>query len=173
MEAIDLYLQRVSESGVRDRLRQLFQIDEGEEEDIPSVTTDEEIATAESELGFTLPPSYKQLVRMVPPHHGFLDIYGIVDPHGLGADIVSANRGDSAAFPPFLIGVVGCDNGDVFCFDTRHPDERGEYPIVRFDHEIHNEETGASTDFEVMDKDLGAFLLGCLEGVLRGTDASE
>ena len=75
---------------------------------------------------------------------------------GSALDIVSANR-DRAV--PFLIKVVPTLSGDSFCFDTRHPDQRGEYPIVRYDHEVHGEE---SNEFETVARDLGEFLLGSL-----------
>ena len=72
-------------------------------------------------------------------------------------DIVSTNRGPHAWFPTFLIAVVGDDSGGEYCFDTRHADERGEFPIVLLDPEIHDEN---SLDFEPVAKDLGEFLLG-------------
>jgi hypothetical protein len=77
----------------------------------------------------------------------------------LGEEIVSVNRGPNACYPAFLIVLAGDDSGNAYGFDTRYPDERGEYPIVFFDHEIHNQD---STDFETVANDLGEFLLGSL-----------
>jgi ankyrin repeat protein len=154
MEAIDEYLRRLGEPGVRDRFRQIYHIEEEESDRKPA--TRRQVAAAERKLGIPLPPSYKKLVTTVSPYDGGYGVRWIVDPHGLGADIVSANR---TRLSPFLIAVVDRDDGDSYCFDTRHPDERGEYPIVHFDHEVHDEE---STDFEAVAEDLGAFLLASL-----------
>jgi ankyrin repeat protein len=161
MEAIDLYIQRLSEPGVRDRLRQMYHVDEDEVS--REVATEEQVAAAERELGLPLPPSYKKLITTVSPYDGGYEIHGIDDPHGLGAGIVGANQGrEGRPFPPYLIGVVPCPNGDTFCFDTRYPDKREEYPIVLFDHEVHSEDTEEWAEFETVNNDLGEFLLGCL-----------
>ena len=163
MEAIDRYLERLNEPGLRERLREMYHVDE----DLANlgVATEEQIEAAESELGVRLPPSFKKLVTTVSPYDGGYEAYGIVGPDPFGAGIVVANaKGESQTYPRFLIGIVPCPNGDAFCFDTRYPDKRGEYPIVLFDHEIHSANSEDWTELETVAKDLGEFLLGSLPG---------
>ncbi len=125
--------------------------------------TEEQIAAAERKLGVRLPPSYKKLVTTLSPYDGGYEVLGIADPDQFGSAIVTMNaKGESQTYPPFLIGVVPCLNGDAFCFDTRYPDKRGEYPIVLFDHEVHSAESEDWTKFETVANELGEFLLGCL-----------
>ncbi len=154
MDAIDRYLERLAEPGMRAYLRALYGPAEEKADQPPARRRT--VAAAEKKLGVRLPPSYKKLVTTVGPYDGGYEVWWIEDPVGPGADIVSANR---TRLAPSLISVVPVLNGDSFCFDTRRGDERGEYPIVRYDHEIHGEK---STDFETVASDLGAFLLGCL-----------
>jgi ankyrin repeat protein len=163
MDAIDRYVQRLNEPGLRDRLREMYHVDEAEAS--REVVSEVQVAAAERELGIRLPPSFRKLVTTLSPYDGGYEVYGIVDPDRFSADIVTANaKGESQAYPPFLIGVVPCPNGDAFCFDTRYPDKRGEYPIVLFDHEIHSPESEDWTKFETVANDLGEFLLGSLPG---------
>jgi hypothetical protein len=163
MDAIDRYFQRLNELGLRDQLREMYGIDENEAS--RRVVSDERVAAAERELGFQLPPSYKKLVTTLSPYAGGYETYGIADSDHFAAGIVAANpKGDGRPYPPFLIGVVPCLNGDTFCFDTRYPDSRGEYPIVLHDHEVHGPETADWTEFETVANDLGEFLLGSLPG---------
>ena len=94
------------------------------------------------------------------PYDGVYGIYWVSESEPIGADIVSINRNYRLVpLPPFLIAVVGDDSGDEYCLDTRHPDEQGGDPIVRFDHECHHE---GSTNFETVARDLGEFLLESL-----------
>jgi ankyrin repeat protein len=163
MDAIDRYLERLNEPGLRDRLREMYHVDEAEGS--RGVATEAQVAAAERELGIRLPPSYKKLVTTLSPYDGGYEVYGIADPDQLSADIVTASgKGESEYYPPFLIGVVPCPNGDIYCFDTRYPDKRGEYPIVLFDHEVHSAESEDWTKFETVASDLGEFLLGSLPG---------
>ncbi len=154
MDAIDRYLERLAEPGMRAYLRELY-VPAEEKADQPPARR-RTVAAAEKKLGVRLPPSYTKLVTTLGPYDGGYEVWWIEDPVGPGADLVSANR---TRLAPSLISVVPVLSGDSFCFDTRRADERGEYPIVRFDHEIHTEE---STDFETVASDLGEFLLGCL-----------
>ena len=148
MDAIDRYLERLAELGMRAYLRELYGPAEEKADQPPA--RHRTVAAVEKKLGVRLPPSYKKLVTTVGPYDGGYEVWWIEDPVGPGADIVSANR---TRLAPSLISVVPVLNGDSFCFDTRRADERGEYPIVRYDHEVHGE---ASTDFETVAGDLGA-----------------
>ena len=121
-------------------------------------TSEEHIIAAEKDLGIALPPSYRKLVLATEPRDKEYGLFWVwVD--GLdtgGEDIVSANQGYHVYVPPFLIAFMGTDNGDAYCFDTRHPDGRGEYPIVFMDHECCSPDL---TEFETSAADLGEFLL--------------
>jgi ankyrin repeat protein len=167
MDAIDRYIERLNEPGLRDRLREMYHVD-GDEVS-REVATGEQVAEAERGLDIRLPPSYKKLVTTLSPYDGGYEAYGIVATDRFSAPIVTANlEGEGHPYPPFLIGVVPCLNGDAYCFDTRYPDRRGEYPIVLFDHEVHSPESEDWTRFETVANDLGAFLLASLPA-----DASE
>jgi hypothetical protein len=105
MDAIDRYLERLDEPGLRDRLRAMYYVDEDEVS--RDVATQEQIVAVERELGIRLPPSYKKLVTALSPYDGGFEAYGIIGRHEFGADIVSANpKSGGQTYPPFLIGVV-------------------------------------------------------------------
>jgi hypothetical protein len=163
MDLMDQYLSRLLDPAVRSFNRRLHGINEGDPDPDPSVVTDQHISASEKALGVALPRSYGKLVTTVQPSDAEYGLYWVQgdELNLFGADIVSVNRGPNSALPPFLVAVQGVDNGDEYCFDTRHPDERGEYPIVHFNHEIHNED---STEFERASDDLGGFLFGSLGG---------
>jgi cell wall assembly regulator SMI1 len=165
MDAIDRYIERLNDPAVRSFKRMMNHVDEGELEQVDRTRTSEgHIVAAEKELGMMLPPSYRKLVTTTDPRDKEYGLYWVwVD--GLDTfseDIVSVNQrfhGDYA--PPFLIAVFGTDEGDEYCFDTRYPDERGEYPIVLWDQRTCGTET---TEFETQSRDLGEFLLASLGG---------
>jgi hypothetical protein len=154
MDAMDQYLARLGDPAVRSFNRKLNGIDEGDPEPVLLEVSEAHIKAAEDELGLALPPSYRKLVTTAQPFDAEYGLYWI-------SEIAWGNRGPDARFPQFVIPFLGCDNGDEYGFDTRHPDERGEYPIVLLDHEIHGAD---STDFEPVARDLGEFLLGSLGG---------
>lgn len=158
MEAIERYIERLAEPGMREYLRKLHWVDETLADQAPARPG--VVRAAERKLGVRLPPSYKRLVTTFGPYDAGFQVYWIEDPHGLGADIVHANRPRLA---PGLIALMPFPNGDTLCFDTRARDERGEYPIVHFDHEIHSQE---STEFEVCFRDLGDMLLRHMPAVV-------
>jgi hypothetical protein len=149
MEAIDRYIERLSDPAVRSFKRRLNGVDEDEPgPPDPPRTSEADVAAVEEALGITLPPSYRKLVSTTDPRDKEYGLYWVwVD--GLdtfGPDIVSVNQEFRDGYaPPFLIAVLGTDDGNAYCFDTRHPDGRGEYPIVLWDHECCGVET---TEFE-------------------------
>jgi hypothetical protein len=164
MDAIERYIECLSDPAVRSFKRMANHVDEEELGPVyRSRTSEEHVVAAEKELGMTLPPSYRKLVTTTDPRDKEYGLYWVwVD--GLdtfGEDIVSVNQKYRDYAPPFLVAVLGTDDGDEFCFDTRHPDERGEYPIVLWNQECRGEET---TEFETQATDLGEFLLGSLGG---------
>jgi hypothetical protein len=157
MNSIDEYIARVSDTAVQSYNRREF--DEGNPLPAKPDVTEDHISAAEAALGVALPPSYRKLMKTVHPVDAPVCWIWDNETDTLGEEIVSVNRSDYANYPEFLIVLGGDDSGNAFGFDTRSPDERGEYPIVYFDHEIHNED---STDFERLARDLGEFLLGSL-----------
>jgi hypothetical protein len=161
MDAIDRYIERLSEPAVRAYWRKIHGFDEEESEPEAFQLGEDHIMAAEKALGITLPPSYRKLVLTTQPYGGMYGVCWVWDGNRVMTDIVTTKESGYSPFPSFLIAVVDHENGDADCFDTRHPDERGEYPIVHFDHEIHNEE---STDFETVARDLGEYLLNSLGG---------
>src|SRR4051794_10917251 len=128
MDSMDEYLARLCDPAVRSYNRSGFD----EENPLPSKpnVTEDHISAAEKALEVALPPSYRKLVMTAHPIDA--SVYWVWDNETdtLREEIVSANRGPHAYYPPFLIAVIGDDSGNQYCFDTRHPDERGEYPIV-------------------------------------------
>jgi len=122
--------------------------------------TDADVAAAEAKLGVKLPPSYRTLVTSFGPDDADL-LYWIGPNLPPFNDIVNVNTGRSALWPKFLIAVIGEGGGDQFCFDTRYPDTSGEYPIVRWNHEINDEN---STEFRCVADSLVDFLLVALKG---------
>ena len=159
MDSMDAYLARLLDPSIRTFNRKLRGVDEGDPEPAHSKVTEDHVSAAETALGMALPPGYKKLVLSAQPFDAEYGVYWIWDGEAdqFIPDIAATNRGPHSALPPFLIAVVGLDDGDEYCFDTRHPDERGEYPIVHFNHEIHHE---GSEEFERVARDLGEFLLG-------------
>jgi len=161
MDSMSRYIARLSDPALLSFNRSLRDISPEDPEPARSNVTLEHIAAAEQALGVTLPPGYRTLVQSAQPFEVEYGLYWTWDGEAdlFTEDIVSVNRGENARIPPFLIAVMGSDVGDEYCFDTRFADERGEYPIVLLDHEIHNED---DTEFKVVARDLGEFLLGSL-----------
>jgi hypothetical protein len=160
MDAIDRYIERLSDPAVRSYLRKLNRY----EDDSGMEAGETEVKAAEDDLGVALPPSYRKLITTTNSIDNLYGLYWVFG-DGLdtfGAGIVAVNRGPHSYLPSFLIAVLGDDSGDEYWFDTRYPDDRGEYPIVHFDHEIHSED---SADFETVAADLGEFLLGILSRI--------
>jgi hypothetical protein len=167
MEAIDRYIERLGDPAVRAYWRKINGVDGREAGDgSEAKVSEEQVEEAERSLGFALPPSYRRLVTSTHPEDGVWGVFWIIDPDQFGSDIVTTYLNGDFPLPPFLIAVVD-GGGDAYCFDTRSPDERGEYPIVHFDHEMHDED---STDFETAARDLGDFLLGSLGGETTPTE---
>jgi|GEM_PF-1922769 len=160
MDAIDRYIQRIHEPKLQAARRALIAGDHDEPEDQPS-TREVDVAAAEASLGFALPPSYRKLVTTTEPRDKEYGLYWVwvegLETYGEGIASYADSR--DGMLPRFLIPVLGSDDGDEYCFDTRTVDARGEYPIVHFSHEIHDED---AVDFEVVASDLGEFLLGSL-----------
>ncbi|WP_165251074.1 SMI1/KNR4 family protein [Paludisphaera soli] len=152
MEAIDQYIERLSDPAVRAEHRRLNAVGEaGPDVDHGRRANEKQVAAAEEALGVRLPPSYKKLVTTTEPYDNY-PMYWVLGSDVYGGDVVSINDPALKAAPPHLITFVETDDGDEFCFDTRRPDARGEYPIVRFD----------GDDAEPVAKDLGEFLLAKL-----------
>jgi len=124
----------------------------------PGSVTKSEISAAEKVLGVKLPPSYCKLLMVCDsddmPHW----IYWLGENLPSWAADLIGSKGIGVQ-PPFLLPICGDGSGDQFCFDTRNEDEMGEYPIVRFDHEMQDEN---ATVFERVAPDLGTFLLQLL-----------
>lgn len=160
MDAIDRYIQRIQAPEARAARRALNGVDPDDSTD-PPPTRGADVTSAEQRLGIALPPSYRKLVTTTDPRDKEYGLYWVwvedLDTHG--EDIASHAEGLAGVVPQFLIPVLGSDEGDEYCFDTRTADARGEYPIVRCDHEIHDAD---GTEFEVVAGDLGEFLLGSL-----------
>lgn len=160
MDAIDRYIRRIHDPATRAARRALNGVDPGDSADRPP-TREPDVASAERRLGIALPPSYRKLVTTTDPRDKEYGLYWVwvedLDTHG--EDIATCAEGREGTLPRFLIPVLGSDNGDEYCFDTRTTDARGEYQIVHFDHEAHDED---STEFEVVARDLGEFLLNSL-----------
>ena len=162
MDAMDEYIKRLRDPGVRAYWNGIHHFDEGDAgANPPATTSDQEVLLAEAALGVTLPPSYRKLVTTTRPEDGVYFVYWVDQANEFGADIVSTRLNQRGNLPTFLIAVHAFDDGNEYCFDTRNPDGRGEYPIVFFDHEIHDE---GSTEFETVADDLGEHLLGYLGG---------
>lgn len=157
MDSIDEYIARAGDPAVRAYHRGEFD----EDNPLPNRpnVTEAHLSAAEEVLGVALPPSYRKLVTTVHPVDAPVSWVWDGETDTLREEIVSVNRGPSAGYPPFLIVFTGDDAGNAYGFDTRRPDGRGEYPIVLFDHEVHDRD---STEFETVAADLGAFLLGLL-----------
>jgi cell wall assembly regulator SMI1 len=149
MDSMEEYIRRLDDPAVHSFNRRLRGVDEQGPPPTRSKVTEDHIAAAEEALGIALPPGYRKLVLTAQPFDVEYGVYWVADGETdqFASDIVSINRGPHAWFPPFLIAVLGDDSGDEYCFDTRHPDERGEYLIVHLNHEIHSED---STEFEVV-----------------------
>jgi len=107
--------------------------------------TKEQVAEAEAELGISLPASFKTFLQEAGAYAlPYWEVYWVGD-EALGPrHIVEANRCEhhevNSPLPDFLITFHNNGMGDQECFDTRHPDPSGEYPIVFWDHELSPEE---------------------------------
>ncbi len=111
--------------------------------------SDEQIATAESQLGCKFPPSYVRFLA-----EGGAYQLPFWQPYWVGPcereDIVEANRREreeaASPLPEYLVSFHNNSMGDQLCFDARSPDEQGEYPVVFWDHEISAEENIAELE---------------------------
>src|ERR671916_673322 len=107
MEAIDRYIERLSEPAVRSYWRAINHIGEqGPGPDDGSKASDEQVNLAEKELGVALPPSYRKLVTTTEPYDGVYGVYWVVESGRLGADLVSTRLSPHSPLPPFLIAVA-------------------------------------------------------------------
>lgn len=99
--------------------------------------TDEWLERSEQRLGVTLPPSYKWWLKNYGGGdiHGeeIFSIYGIDFDEAVGCDIVFANGHRRL---PAGRRLAICDTGadEEFYFDIAHPDSKGEYPVMLFEH---------------------------------------
>jgi len=113
-----------------------------------SSVTEDDLAQVEADLGVPLPPSYRELV-MSCNGDDLSDWSEII--YWVGHDVdedfeIRSMKEATYGCPPYLIPVAARGDGDLYCFDTRHPDEAGEYPIVRLDHETAGEESTGEFD---------------------------
>jgi hypothetical protein len=102
----------------------------------PSSLTEDDIDQIEEDLGITLPPSYRELVLSCDGE----EFYGTI--YWLGDDVpdhfsMIETRG-AMEMPSFLLPLIDLGDGDLYCFDTRYPDDAGEYPLVVLNHELDN-----------------------------------
>jgi hypothetical protein len=123
-------------------LKRLFQAGAKTEIFLPlPPPTDDAVARAESDLGILFPISFVSFLRESRPMQLPLaaQFYCISDGrHGV-EDIVAANRREreaSSPLPHFMVAFYNDGMGNQVCFDTRHPSDGGEYPIVFWDHEL-------------------------------------
>ncbi len=111
------------------------------EPDIVPPPTPEQILEAENQLNIKFPPSFLVFLEKAGAYQlPFWETYWVGD-ESLGyRNIVTANhreRNDpTVELPDFLITFHDNGCGDNLCFDTRHPNSEGEYPIVFWDHEL-------------------------------------
>src|SRR4051812_27089945 len=109
MDAIDRYIERLSDPAVRSFKRMLNHVAEDELELVDrSGTPERYVVAAEEQLGMTLPPSYRELVTTTDPRDKEYGLYWVhVD--GLdtyGEDIITVNQRFHDDYAPhFLIAV--------------------------------------------------------------------
>ena len=98
MDAIDRYIERLDDPGVRASWRRINGIDEaGPGPGDGSRVGEEQVTIAERGLGVTLPPSYRTLVTTTEPYDNVYGLYWITDSGEFCADIANSR------VPPFLI----------------------------------------------------------------------
>ena len=107
----------------------------------PPPPTSDTIAHAEAALSIRFPSSFVSFLResramRLPLCAHF---YWVGDGR-LGTDhIVAANQRErkaSSSLPHFMVSFYNDGMGNQVCFDTRHPSDVGEYPVVFWDHEL-------------------------------------
>ena len=107
--------------------------------------TQGQIDDAEAKLFLKFPPSFLTFLAEAGSYGlSYWETYWVGDSSLGSQNIIEANRSEhedvSSALPVFLVAFHNNGCGDQLCFDTRNPDELGEYPIVFWDHERTNEE---------------------------------
>lgn len=110
------------------------------------------IVDAEKRLRLKFPASYRWWLR----HYGGGQIrsdivYGLDEAGGGRPDIVKLAEARASAGLPSRMLVFSVGNGEVFYFETSHPNEHGEYPVIL-------EEGAPDTAFEYA-RDFGGFLM--------------
>jgi len=111
-------------------------------------TTAEAIARAEAELGFTLPPSFREwLLKNNGLGEDGVSIFPVFDerdPRMTWDSIVRQNEGGQWPGEPFedegrdfchLLPFADYGTGDYYCFDYSRRRADGEVPVVRWSHE--------------------------------------
>ena len=103
-----------------------------------------QIDRAEAELGFKFPPSFLTFLNLAGGYAlEYWETYWVGDDSLGYRNIIDANRSErevTSPLPGFLVSFHNNGCGDQLCFDTRKPDEDGEYPVVFWDHEKTPEE---------------------------------
>ncbi|MGB8355621.1 MAG: SMI1/KNR4 family protein [Chthoniobacteraceae bacterium] len=107
--------------------------------------TPAQIAEAEAALNFKFPPGFLVFLSLAGSYTlSYWETYWVGDESLDWRNIIKANMSErndvEPALPEFLVTFHNNGCGDQLCFDTRKPDEAGEYPIVFWDHERTEEE---------------------------------
>lgn len=110
-----------------------------DEPDPVCAPSEQEIAATEQALGKPLPPDFKFFMERCGIYQlEDWQTYWVGDDSLAFRNIVDANmearKHTDAPLPAFLIAFHQNDMGDEICFDTRDPDEQGEYPVVVWDY---------------------------------------
>lgn len=129
-----------------------------------------QIDVAERALKLTFPPGFRVFLDSAGSYQlPFWQTYWVGDDSLGYRNIVKANRcireEVDEPLPPFLVTFAPSGGGDHECFDTRYPDERGEYPIIFWDHEMSAAENMA--DLEPLYSSFAEWLMDEVEQATR------
>jgi hypothetical protein len=109
------------------------------------VPTQEQIRSAEIELGIEFPPSFLVFLERAGSYKlPYWETYWVGDVALGYRNIIAANimeRSETeSSLPSFLVAFQNNGCGDLSCFDTRNCRFDGEYSIVFWDHELSSAE---------------------------------
>lgn len=119
------------------------------------------ITMTESKLGHTLPPSYKEfLSQLNGGAFGYIQLFGIDRSDHL--DLIT-NLTELSSFIPsieahIMIPFASDWGGSLYCFDTYHPTDGGEYTIWYWNHEYSEEPADAPYLWSKVETNFVAFI---------------
>ncbi|OUC15770.1 MAG: hypothetical protein B0A82_05060 [Alkalinema sp. CACIAM 70d] len=119
------------------------------------------LTSVESSIAHKLPSSFKEFLTQINGGvMGSIRLFGVA--RGDYFDLAEKQNEYGAFIPPIKAGMMipfASDwGGGLYCFDTYHPSQDGEYPIWYWNHEYSEEPADAPYVWSQIETDFAAFM---------------